>query len=107
MIAGRCRHMPQFPYRPLTSNHHHQSPPRPDSMNRSPIITPPIASRTSSVNGDVPLVQSLSASSVQSLAEIFVGSSTSSVSPIQLDTGNVEAVTEDGLRHSTILLEAR
>lgn len=79
------------------------------NLNYSPVISPSIpVSSPSSLNGDnSPLVRGLSTSSVQSLAELFIGGRTSSASSVQLAQGEVEVVKEEGLRHSSATLEAR
>ncbi|KAK0465293.1 choline kinase, cytoplasm [Desarmillaria tabescens] len=68
--------------------------------NYSPVISPALSTSSSTPS----LIKRLSARSVQSLAELIVGSSSSS---IQLAPEETQVVTEEGLRHADITLEAR
>ncbi len=103
-------HMEQISYRYLTRRLHLTTTvatPKMVNVNYSPVISPSISSPQSVSSDQTPLVHRLSATSVKSLADLFVGRSASSASSIQLNTEDVQVVTEEGLRHSSTVLEAR
>lgn len=71
----------------------------------SPIISPTISSPSLTTLRSPPIVRRLSTSSVHNLPDI-VGNASPTTS-IRFAQGDVEAVTEQGLRHADIKLEAR